>query len=367
MTDAANDPFPIESMHHVEFWVSNAKQAAFFYEHAFGFVPVAYAGLETGLRDRASYVVQQGNVRFVLTSPLHKDHEIGAFVERHGDGVHDLAIQVPDAKAAYEHALAKGAKSAREPEVLTDDNGSVTVAAIHTYGDTIHTFVERGSYTGAFLPGYQPLEIPADKDFAGVGIKDIDHCVGNVEDMNPWVKFYEDVMGFRELIHFTDGDINTEYSALMSKVVFSGDGKVKFPINEPATGKRKSQIEEYLEYFHGAGVQHVALETDDIVKTVEALRERGVKFYDRPGTYYEEAEKRIGEIDEAWEDLKRLNILVDQDEEGYLLQIFTMNLQDRPTVFFEIIQRKGAKGFGEGNFKALFESIEREQALRGNL
>jgi 4-hydroxyphenylpyruvate dioxygenase len=367
MSDAERDPFPIERMHHIEFWVSNAKQAAFFYEHAFGFVPVAYAGLETGRRDRASYVVQQGNVRFVLTSPLHEGSEMGTFVEKHGDGVRDLAIQVPDARAAYAHALERGAKGLREPEELSDDHGSVTVASIHTYGDTIHTFIERGSYSGAFLPGYGPLEIAADKDLAGVGIKDIDHCVGNVEDMNPWVKFYEDVMGFRELIHFSDEAIHTEYSALMSKVVFSGDGKVKFPINEPATGKRKSQIEEYLEYFHGAGVQHIALETEDIVATVEALKSRGVKFYERPGTYYEEAEKRIGEIDEDWNDLKRLGILVDKDEEGYLLQIFTMNLQDRPTVFFEIIQRKGAKGFGEGNFKALFEAIEAEQALRGNL
>lgn len=367
MTDAANDPFPIECMHHVEFWVANAKQASFFYQHAFGFVPVAYAGLETGIRDRASYVVQQGNVRFVLTSPLHPDTDISRHVERHGDGVRDLAIQVPDARAAYARAMEKGATGVREPETLTDEHGAVTLAAIRTYGDTIHTFVERGSYAGAFLPGWQGLDLPADADFAGVGIKDIDHCVGNVDDMNPWVKYYEDVMGFRELIHFTDGDINTEYSALMSKVVFSGDGKVKFPINEPATGKRKSQIEEYLEYYHGAGVQHVALETDDIVATVEALRARGVRFYDRPGTYYEDAEARIGEIDESWNDLKRLNILVDKDEEGYLLQIFTMNLQDRPTVFFEIIQRKGAKGFGEGNFKALFEAIEAEQALRGNL
>jgi 4-hydroxyphenylpyruvate dioxygenase len=367
MTDAAHDPFPIEAMHHVEFWVSNAKQAAFFYEHAFGFVPVAYLGLETGRRDKSSWVVQQGNVRFVLTSPLESGTDIGAHVEKHGDGVRDLAIQVPDAREAYKVAIERGAISFREPEEISDEHGTVTFAAIRTYGDTIHTFIERGSYSGAFLPGFQPLEITADTDLAGVGIKDIDHCVGNVDDMNPWVKYYEDVMGFRELIHFTDGDINTEYSALMSKVVFSGDGKVKFPINEPASGKRKSQIEEYLDYYGGAGVQHIALETEDIVATVQSLKDRGVRFYERPGTYYEEAEKRIGQIDEDWNDLKRLGILVDKDEEGYLLQIFTANLQDRPTVFFEIIQRKGAKGFGEGNFKALFEAIEAEQALRGNL
>jgi 4-hydroxyphenylpyruvate dioxygenase len=367
MTDAEHDPFPIEAMHHVEFWVSNAKQAAFYYEHAFGFVPVAYLGLETGRRDKSSWVVQQGNVRFVLTSPLEGGTEIGAHVEKHGDGVRDLAIQVPDAREAYKVAIEHGAISFREPEEISDEHGTVTFAAIRTYGDTIHTFIERGSYSGAFLPGFQPLEIAADKNLAGVGIKDIDHCVGNVDDMNPWVKYYEDVMGFRELIHFTDGDINTEYSALMSKVVFSGDGKVKFPINEPASGKRKSQIEEYLDYYGGAGVQHIALETEDIVATVQSLKDRGVRFYERPGTYYEEAEKRIGQIDEDWNDLKRLGILVDKDEEGYLLQIFTANLQDRPTVFFEIIQRKGAKGFGEGNFKALFEAIEAEQALRGNL
>ena len=367
MTDAAHDPFPVEGTHHIEFWVANAKQAAYFYQHAYGFVPVAYAGLETGLRDRASHVLQQGNIRLVLTSPLHGGHEIGAHIERHGDGVRDLAILVPDARAAYEHAIAKGATGYREPEVITDEHGSVAIAAIRTYGDTIHSLVERGSYSGAFLPGWQPIELPADTDFAGAGLKDVDHCVGNTPDMNPWVKFYGDVMGFTELNQFTDEDINTEYSALMSKVVSSGDGKVKFPINEPADGKRKSQIEEYLDYYGGAGVQHIALETDDIVGTVENLKSRGVRFYERPGTYYEDAVERIGKIDESWEDLQRLGILVDKDEEGYLLQIFTQNVQDRPTVFFEIIQRKGAKGFGDGNFKALFEAIEAEQALRGNL
>ncbi|MEO6866713.1 MAG: 4-hydroxyphenylpyruvate dioxygenase [Gaiellales bacterium] len=367
MADVPHDLFPVEGMHHVEFWVSNAKQAAFFYQHAYGFTPVAYAGLETGVRDRASHVLQQGNIRLVLTSPLQSDHEIGQHVLAHGDGVRDLAISVPDARAAYEHAIKTGATGFREPEVLTDEHGSVTVAAIRTYGDTIHTLVERGSYTGAFLPGWEPLDIPADADLSGVGLKDIDHCVGNTPDMNPWVKFYADVMGFTEVNQFTDEDINTEYSALMSKVVSSGDGKVKFPINEPADGKRKSQIEEYLDYYGGSGVQHLALETDDIVGTIEKLRERGVKFYDRPAAYYSEAVDRIGKIDENWEDLKRLGILVDKDEDGYLLQIFTHNLQDRPTVFIEIIQRKGAKGFGDGNFKALFEAIEAEQALRGNL
>jgi 4-hydroxyphenylpyruvate dioxygenase len=367
MSDAANDPFPVDGMHHVEFWVANAKQAAFYYQHAYGFTPVAYAGLETGVRDRASHVLQQGNIRLVLTSPLQKGHEIAAHVAEHGDGVRDLAILVPDARAAYEHAIAKGAVSFREPEVVGDEHGSVTIAAIRTYGDTIHSLVERGSYTGAFLPGYEPVEIPSDADLSGVGLKDIDHCVGNTEDMNPWVDFYARVMGFTEMNQFTDEDINTEYSALMSKVVSSGDGKVKFPINEPADGKRKSQIEEYLDYYGGPGVQHLALETDDIVATVEKLRERGVRFYDRPAAYYSEAVDRIGKIDESWEDLKRLGILVDKDDEGYLLQIFTHNLQDRPTVFIEIIQRKGAKGFGDGNFKALFEAIEAEQALRGNL
>jgi 4-hydroxyphenylpyruvate dioxygenase len=368
MSDAnPRDPFPVEGMHHIEFWVSNAKQAAYFYQHAYGFTPVAYAGLETGVRDRASHVLQQGNIRLVLTSPLQADHEIGRHVLAHGDGVRDLAILVPDARAAYEHAIEMGATSFREPEVLTDEHGSVTIAGIRTYGDTIHSLVERGNYSGAFLPGWEPLEIPADANLAGVGLKDIDHCVGNTEDMNPWVAFYAKVMGFTEINQFTDEDINTEYSALMSKVVSSGDGKVKFPINEPADGKRKSQIEEYLDYYGGAGVQHLALETDDIVATVQALRDRGVKFYDRPAAYYSEAVDRIGKIDENWDDLKRLGILVDKDEEGYLLQIFTHNLQDRPTVFIEIIQRKGARGFGDGNFKALFEAIEAEQALRGNL
>ncbi|MBC7461399.1 MAG: 4-hydroxyphenylpyruvate dioxygenase [Thermoleophilia bacterium] len=369
MTDATNpsDPFPVEGMHHLEFWVANAKQAAFFYERAYGFVPVAYQGLTTGVRDRSSYVMQQGNVRFVLTSPLQAGHEIGAHIETHGDGVRDLAISVPDARAAYEHAISKGAVGFREPETIHDESGAVTIAAIRTYGDTIHSLVERGSYAGAFLPGFEALPIAPDTDFAGVGIKDIDHCVGNTADMNPWVKFYGDVMGFTELNQFTDEDINTEYSALMSKVVSSGDGKVKFPINEPAEAARKSQIEEYLDYYGGPGVQHIALETDDIIATVQALKDRGVPFLGRPGTYYEEAVKRIGPIDENWEDLQRLGILVDKDEEGYLLQIFTGNVQDRPTVFFEIIQRKGAKGFGDGNFKALFEAIEAEQALRGNL
>lgn len=367
MSAAAKDLFPVEGMHHVEFWVANAKQAAYFYEHAYGFVPVAYAGLETGVRDRASHVLQQGNIRIVLTSPLQGGHEIGAHVEKHGDGVRDLAILVPDARAAYEHALKQGATGFREPEVISDEHGSVTIAAIRTYGDTIHSLVERGSYSGAFLPGWEALDLPEDVDFSGVGLRDIDHCVGNTEDMNPWVAFYANVMGFTEMNQFTDEDINTEYSALMSKVVSSGDGKVKFPINEPADGKRKSQIEEYLDYYGGPGVQHLALETDDIVKTVEALRARGVRFYDRPAAYYSEAVDRIGKIDESWEDLKRLGILVDCDDDGYLLQIFTHNLQDRPTVFIEVIQRKGAKGFGDGNFKALFEAIEAEQALRGNL
>ncbi len=365
----AHDDFPIENWDHLEFWVGNARQAAYFYEHAFGFVPLAYAGPETGVRDRASYVLESGDVRFVLTSSLTPDHHITRHQTLHGDGVRDIALRVPDVDKAFEHALAKMARPVIEPFDTEDEHGVIRRAAIHTYGDTIHTFIDRSRYTGVWGPGFEPVDQPHESERHVVGIKGIDHVVGNVAlgDMERWVKFYEDVMGMTELIHFSDEDITTEYSALMSKVVMNGDGRVKFPINEPAEGKRVSQIEEYLRFYQGAGVQHIALITDDIIGTVDELNARGVRFLQTPATYYESAEERIGEIDESWADLKRTGVLVDKDDEGYMLQIFTKPAQDRPTVFYEIIQRKGAKGFGDGNFKALFEAIEREQALRGNL
>jgi 4-hydroxyphenylpyruvate dioxygenase len=367
MTDA-HDPFPLDGVEYLEFWVGNARQAAYFYQHAYGFTPVAYKGPETGTRDRASYVVQQGNIRFVLTSALGPDHHINRHQALHGDGVRDIALTVPDVQAAYSHAIDKGARGVIEPFEDEDEHGSVWRAAIHTYGDTIHTLVDRTRYSGVFLPGYEALEVPSMEERTTL-FHDVDHCVGNVElgMMDHWIKFYEDVMGFRELIHFSDEEITTEYSALMSKVIQAGDGRIKFPINEPAEGKRVSQIEEYLKFYGGPGVQHIALITDDIITTVDELHRRGIEFLKTPESYYELAEERIGQIDEKWEDLKRTGVLVDKDDEGYLLQIFTKPVQDRPTVFFEIIQRKGATGFGEGNFKALFEAIEREQALRGNL
>jgi 4-hydroxyphenylpyruvate dioxygenase len=362
------DLMPLDGWDHVELWVGNAKQSAFFYEHAFGFTPVAYAGPETGVRDRASYVLEQGEIRFVLTSALGGDHEISRFVARHGDGVKDIALTVPDAEAAYRLATERDAQGTAEPEWLEDEHGRVRVASIATYGEVLHTFVERGAYHGPYLPGYVSLA-PNGASQAGVGLKAIDHCVGNVElgKMNEWVAFYERVLGFENIIHFTEENIHTEYSSLMSKVMSDGEGKIKFPINEPAEGKRKSQIEEYLDYNDGPGVQHIALQTTDIVRTVEALQQHGVVLLTTPDTYYEDLPERIGEIAEDYRDLQRLGILADRDEEGYLLQIFTKNAQDRPTLFFEVIERHGARGFGEGNFKALFEAIEREQALRGNL
>ncbi len=358
---------PIQGWDHLELWVGNAKQAAYFYEHAFGFTRTGYAGPETGVRDRASYVLEQGDIRFVVTSGLRGDSEITRFACSHGDGVKDVALRVPDATNAYRQAVQRGARGVVEPHWVDDEFGRVELATIATYGENVHTFVNRDEYEGAYLPGYVPAGDNGTID--GLGLKTIDHVVGNVElgRMNEWVGFYERTMGFTELIHFSDEAISTEYSALMSKVMMDGEGKIKFPINEPAEGKRKSQIEEYLEFYGGPGVQHVAMATDDIVGTVERLKEHGIAFLETPDSYYEEVEKRVGEIGESWEDLRRLRILADRDEEGYLLQVFTKTAQDRPTLFFEVIERHGSRGFGEGNFKALFEAIEREQALRGNL
>ena len=357
---------PLDGWDHVELYVGNAKQAAYYYEQAMGFSRVAYAGPETGVRDRASYVLDQSEIRFVVTSPLREDHEISKHVARHGDGVKDIALAVPDATEAYRQAVQRGARGVVEPHRLEDEFGSVELAAIATYGDTVHTFVNRADYAGPYLPGYEALDAPGVQ--AG-SLLAIDHIVGNVElgRMQHWVEYYERVFGMTEMIHFSDEDISTEYSALMSKVMTDGKGKIKFPINEPAEGKRKSQIEEYLEFNGGPGVQHVAMATDDVVQTVEALQERGVLFLNTPDAYYDDVPERVGEIDEDYADLRRLGILADRDDDGYLLQIFTKTVQDRPTLFFEVIERHGARGFGDGNFKALFEAIEREQALRGNL
>jgi 4-hydroxyphenylpyruvate dioxygenase len=366
---AEQDFMPIKGWDHIEFYVGNARQAAVYYQATFGFVPVAYSGLETGVRDRTSYVMQQGKIRFVLTTALTPDSPIAQHVLLHGDGVKDIALQVPDAEKAYKEALARGARSAMEPTVLKDDFGQVKRSAIYTYGETLHSFIERDDYAGVFLPNFVAVEATDTQRARGSGLAAIDHVVGNVElgKMNDWVKFYEDVMGFKQMIHFTDKAISTEYSALMSKVMEGGHGKIKFPINEPAVGKKKSQIDEYLEYYRGPGVQHIAMITGDIIETVRKLQAQGVEFIKGVPTYYDELEGRVGKIDEPIEELAKLGILVDRDDDGYLLQIFTRNVQDRPTVFFEVIQRKGARGFGEGNFKALFEAIEREQALRGNL
>jgi 4-hydroxyphenylpyruvate dioxygenase len=359
------DFMPLHGIDHVELYVGNALQSAFFYVHALGFREVAYAGLETGVRDRTSHVLEQGRIRIVLTGALEPDHEIGRHVALHGDGVKVIALSVPDAAHAYRTAVERGAEGVREPWEETDGGGTLKLSQIATYGETLHTFVERDGYKGAFRPTYEKRDLPG----ADVGLLAIDHIVGNVElgAMETWVKFYEDVFGMTEMIHFSDEDISTEYSALMSKVVTSGNGRIKFPINEPAEGKRKSQIDEYLEFYGGAGAQHIAVATRNIVKTVEQLRERGVQFLMTPETYYDDVPERIGEIEEDLEDLRKLGILVDRDDEGYLLQIFTKPVGDRPTMFFEVIERHGARGFGEGNFKALFEAIEREQERRGNL
>lgn len=362
-----DDFLPLNGTDYIEFYVGNAKQSALFYQYAMGFQLVAYAGPETGVRDRASYVLQQNKIRFVLTTALLPDSPIAEHVRLHGDGVKVLALWVDDARKSFHETVGRGAVAYQEPTVLKDEFGEVVVASIRTYGETVHTFVERRHYKGPFLPGYKPRTSTAPAN--SIGLKYVDHCVGNVElgKMNTWVEFYERVMGFKLLVTFDDNDISTEYSALMSKVVSNGNGYIKFPINEPAEGKRKSQIEEYLDYYKGPGVQHIAIATDDIIHTVKELRSRGMEFLYVPGTYYDDVLDRVGTIQEDLQELKEQNILIDRDDEGYLLQIFTKPVQDRPTVFFEIIERNGAKSFGKGNFKALFESIEREQALRGNL
>ncbi len=363
----AADFLPINGTDYIEFYVGNAKQAAHFYKTAFGYQSHAYSGPETGVRDRASYVLAQGKVRLVLTTPLTPDGDIAAHLNTHGDGVKVLALWVDNARKAYEETLKRGAQSCMEPRVEKDEHGEVVRSGIHTYGDTVHIFVERKNYSGPFLPGYRGWT--TEYNPAPVGLLHVDHCVGNVGwgQMNTWVNFYERVMGFTQLVGFDDKDISTEYSALMSKVMSNGNGYIKFPINEPAEGKKKSQIEEYLDFYRGAGVQHIAIATADILTTVADLRRRGVEFLTVPGSYYDDLMQRIGAIDEDIEALRNLNILVDRDDEGYLLQIFTKPVEDRPTLFYEIIQRKGAKSFGKGNFKALFEAIEREQAARGNL
>ncbi len=363
----AKDFLPINGTDHIEMYVGNAKQAAHFYKTAFGFQSLAYAGPETGVRDSASYVLQQGKIRLVLTTPLKSSNPISEHIYKHGDGVKILALWVDDAYKAFEETTQRGAKVYMEPKTLTDEHGEVRMSGIYTYGETIHLFVERKNYNGVFLPGYK--EWKSDYNPADAGLLYVDHCVGNVgwNRMNDTVKWYEDVMGFSNILTFDDKQINTEYSALMSKVMSNGNGYVKFPINEPAEGKKKSQIEEYLDFYEGEGVQHIAVATNDIIATVRNLKARGVEFLDSPDSYYEELFNRVGKIDEDLAPLHELKILVDRDEEGYLLQIFTKPVEDRPTLFFEIIQRKGAKSFGAGNFKALFESIEREQEKRGNL
>ena len=360
-----HDSFPISGIDYIQFYVGNAKQAAHYYR-ALGFRPIAYSGLETGQRDETSWVVEQGDVRFVFTGALGPDSPIATHVHAHGDGVHDVALRVPDVEEAYRVALERGAKGVAEPEVLEDEHGKIIRAAIQTYGETIHSLVSRSEYSGTFFPNFTNVDSDTSED---VGIQTVDHVVGNVElgKMNEWVSFYEKVMGFTELIHFSDEAISTEYSALMSKVVWDGEGKIKFPINEPAEGKKKSQIDEYLEFYGSPGVQHIALVTEDIVTSVEKMRSNGVKFLTIPENYYDDAKERVPEVAPQIADLQKNGVLVDKDEEGYLLQIFSKPVQDRPTVFFELIERHGARGFGEGNFKALFEAIEREQDARGNL
>ena len=361
------DFLPLQGTDYVEFYVGNAKQAAHFYKTAFGFQSLAYAGPETGVKDRASYVVRQHKLTFIFTTPLKANNAIADHIYKHGDGVKTLALRVDDATDAWLQTTKRGAKSYMEPQTFTDDDGEVVMSGIHTYGDTVHVFVERKNYNGVFMPGFREWKTVYNP--TPTGLLYVDHCVGNVgwNQMTPWVQFYENVMGFRNILSFDDNDISTEYSALMSKVMSNGNGFVKFPINEPAEGKKKSQVEEYLEYYDGEGCQHVALATNNIVETVTELQNRGVEFLKVPSTYYDDLLERVGHIDEDLEPLKELGILVDRDDEGYLLQIFTKPVEDRPTLFFEIIQRKGAKSFGKGNFKALFEAIEREQDLRGNL
>jgi 4-hydroxyphenylpyruvate dioxygenase len=361
------DFLPLQGTDYVEFYVGNAKQAAHYYKTIFGFQSLAYSGPETGTRERASYVLRQNKLTFVLTTPLRPNNTIAEHIHKHGDGVKAIALRVNDATSAWEETTKRGGKSYLEPVTLSDDDGEVVMSGIHTYGDTVHLFIERENYRGLFMPGFRKWDSayrPSE-----TGLMHVDHCVGNVgwNQMNPWVKFYEDVMGFRNILTFDDKDISTEYSALMSKVMSNGNGFVKFPINEPAEGKKKSQVEEYLEFYNGEGVQHVAIATNDIVTTVTELQKRGLEFLNIPSTYYDTLPDRVGHIDEDLEPLKRLGILVDRDDEGYLLQIFSKPVEDRPTLFFEIIQRKGAKSFGKGNFKALFEALEKEQDARGNL
>lgn len=365
---AQTDFLPLLGTDYVEFYVGNAKQAAHYYMTAFGFQALAYAGPETGVKDRVSYAVRQNKLTFVLTTALKTDNPIADHVYKHGDGVKVLALLVDDATQAWKETTKRGAKSYMEPATLKDEDGEVVLSGIHIYGDTVHHFVERKNYKGAFMPGYVKWSNP-NFHSKETGLLYVDHCVGNVgwNQMNPWVKFYEDVMGFRNILTFDDEDISTEYSALMSKVMSNGNGFVKFPINEPAEGKKKSQVEEYLEFYKGEGVQHVAMATNDIVATVRELINRGVEFLKVPNSYYDDLTARVGKIDEDLEPLKELGILVDRDNEGYLLQLFSRPVEDRPTLFFEIIQRKGAQSFGKGNFKALFEAIEREQGARGNL
>jgi 4-hydroxyphenylpyruvate dioxygenase len=364
-TGTPTDPMPLLGLDHIELWVGNATQAAHYFVTAYGFREVAAAGLETGVRDRATRVVRQGNVYLALTAPLVGSSPVAAHVAAHGDGVRSLALAVPDAAAAYRTAVERGARGVEEPHELEDEHGAVRLAAIATYGETVHTFVERATYGGPFLPGFAPVDRGEDLGL----LTEFDHAVGNVElgRMDEWVSFYERVLGFTEMLHFSDEEISTEYSALMSKVVADGEGRIKFPINEPAEGRRKSQVDEYLEFYGGPGVQHIAVQTPDIVGAVQALRERGVRFLATPTTYYDDVAERVGEIEAEYEDLARLGILVDRDDEGYLLQIFTKPIGDRPTVFFELIERHGSRGFGAGNFKALFQALEREQELRGNL
>ncbi len=365
-SSVSENPLRLKRLHHAEFWVGNAKQAAFYYTRAFGFSRFAYQGLETGSRDRASYALQQGKVRFVLSSALEPDAEINAFLTQHGDGVKDLAFEVENADFAYEEALRRGAKGAIAPRTLSDANGKVRHSAVCTYGDTIHSFYDLQDYRGPFLPGY----VESEEAGEGVGLLLIDHCVGNVDwgEMEATARWYEEVMGFSRYITFDDKDISTEYTALQSIVMSNDQASIRFPINEPAKGLKKSQIAEYIEAYHGQGVQHVALLTKDIISTVARLRANGVDFLEVPDNYYDTVWDRVGDhVKEDRDEIRRLRILVDSDEHGYLLQLFTQPVQDRPTLFFEIIQRVGARGFGKGNFKALFESIEREQGLRGNL
>jgi len=366
-TDFSTDFMPINGTDYLELYVSNAKQAAHFYKSAFGFQSLAYAGLETGLRDRESYVVVQDKIRLILTSPLKSGTKIGAHIDKHGDGVKVTALWVDDVIYAYKEAMKRGAKSFLQPETLEDEDGKIVRAGIHTYGEVVHLFIERKDYHGVFMPGFKAWN-PSFKT-EPVGLKYVDHMVGNVElgQMNEWVKFYEEVLGFKQILSFDDNDISTEYTALMSKVMSNGNGRIKFPINEPAPGLKKSQVDEYLEFYEGAGVQHIAVATDNIIQTVSDLKSRGIEFLQVPGTYYDALGERVGSIDEDIDALRPLGILVDRDEEGYLLQIFTKTVQARPTMFFEIIQRKGATSFGKGNFKALFEALEREQELRGTL